>query len=971
MKLQVPSHVATRLASLLLIFAAFSTHGQSQLIKDVNRTEAVDFNEYSDFTRAGSTMYFVSLGKELWKSNGTSGGTIRLKSLTAVSNLTAVGNILYFVGTDGSGAELWKTDGASTVRVKDIRAGSSGSSPSQLVDVNGTLYFIANDGKTGVEVWKSNGTSTGTLLVKDIFPGTGSSSPSRLTNVNGTLYFNANDNTNGYELWKSNGTASGTLLVKNINPGTKASSHPQLLTNLNGTLYFTATDGSTGQELWKSNGTSAGTVRVKDIYPGVTGSSIDNITAVGDVIMFSATNGTNGKELWKSNGTSAGTVLVKDITPGAESSFTLPGGHNFTAINGALYFTSGQYGADIMRSDGTSAGTKVITRAIEPGLDNPVITRFTLHNGSIYFFNHMVDYYYPYYGLYKMDLNGNNVTLVKQLWLGDPQIYEYDYYASYRTNIVSANNILFVSGRLQQTQGTKLLRSDGTAAGTVVVKDAFIQTFGSSPDLFTKTANGKVFFRANGRLGHDEYYQELGQDLWVTDGTAAGTVELKRSESLSQITAVGNKVFFSGPAENDDPGLWVSDGTPAGTIKLHDTSPFTAIEFKGLLYFNDYNELWRSDGTAGGTIRVQTMPVFIEQLHKLDTKLLITTSTSSNGVNLYSSDGTSAPTLIKTFSSYNSSYRERDFVNAKGYAYFIADNGTGDELWRTNGTASGTTVVTELRTNDQNDADFAGIQMFRDSIYFSAQDDTGAWALFKTNGTASSTKKLGNVNPVYEYAASGTSFLLMFPEKPAGTGNDEVWSTRGTASTTKKLKDLPGAHLPDVSAVTINDVVYFSVNFFRGIVPRLWRSDGTACGTFDFNIGASSPYPLTSIGTNIIFGGNNPRELYKYSAASAPASPCGTPTFATALDEVIVMESEDIIRSSPNPFQTDLTLSISGNDNEDVKAIIYTSTGSPFEAHENLKANTTYTLGHTWPSGLYIIRASIGPRVVTKKVIKE
>ncbi len=88
-------------------------------------------------------------------------------------------------------------------------------------------------------------------------PGASDASPRYLTNVNGILYFRAVWE-HGYELWKSDGTSAGTVLVKDIRPGSSGGG-PGYLTNVNGTLYFGASDGSTGYELWKSDGTSAGT----------------------------------------------------------------------------------------------------------------------------------------------------------------------------------------------------------------------------------------------------------------------------------------------------------------------------------------------------------------------------------------------------------------------------------------------------------------------------------------------------------------------------------------------------------------------------------------------------------------------------------------------------------------------------------------------------------------------------------------
>ncbi|MGB7712286.1 MAG: putative Ig domain-containing protein, partial [Microcoleus sp.] len=89
----------------------------------------------------------------------------------------------------------------------------------------------------------------GWKVLKDIYSGADPSDPQSLTNVNNTLYFQADDPTNGTELWKSDGTTAGTVLVKDIYSGT-SSSNPQSLTNVNGNLYFNADNGINGQELW-------------------------------------------------------------------------------------------------------------------------------------------------------------------------------------------------------------------------------------------------------------------------------------------------------------------------------------------------------------------------------------------------------------------------------------------------------------------------------------------------------------------------------------------------------------------------------------------------------------------------------------------------------------------------------------------------------------------------------------------------
>jgi ELWxxDGT repeat protein len=221
---------------------------------------------------------------------------------------------------------------------------NNGSVPGSLMNVNGTLFFSADDGTNGKELWRSDGTSSGTVLVRNINSGNSYSNPKYLTNVNGTLYFVASDGTTGEELWKSDGTSLGTKLVRDIWSG--GSSQPRKLTNVNGTLYFAAAV-AYDREIWKSDGTSLGTRLVRDVWAGANSSEPNDITNVNGTVYFVAKDSTNGSELWRSDGTSSGTELFQDLRPGTPSSYP----SRLMNINGTLFFMAddGTHGNELWK----------------------------------------------------------------------------------------------------------------------------------------------------------------------------------------------------------------------------------------------------------------------------------------------------------------------------------------------------------------------------------------------------------------------------------------------------------------------------------------------------------------------------------------------------------------------------------------------------------------------------------------------
>jgi ELWxxDGT repeat protein len=330
-------------------------------------------------------------------SDGTAQGTVLVKDIvqggggSLPAMLTNVNGTLFFAANDGStGVELWKSNGTpqGTELVKDISPNLASSILTALVNVNGTLFLALSETEAGAELWKSNGTAEGTVRVKDILMGPAGSGPTGLTDVNGTLFFAASDGVTGIELWKSDGTPDGTVLVKNIRPDaapeSSPNSRPAMLTNVNGTLYFRATDDATGTELWKSDGTGPGTERVRDIWPGADSSTPDALTNASGTLFFSANDGTNGIEPWTSNGTEGGTALARNIAPLGTGSAPA----SLTARSGAaqVYFQAndGSSGAELWRSDGSLAGT---ARAADifPGPSGSSPGSLVMLGSSVYF----------------------------------------------------------------------------------------------------------------------------------------------------------------------------------------------------------------------------------------------------------------------------------------------------------------------------------------------------------------------------------------------------------------------------------------------------------------------------------------------------------------------------------------------------------------------------------------------------------
>jgi uncharacterized delta-60 repeat protein len=743
------------------------TAGGTQRVKDILPGAGSSFP--NSFVVVGSHLYFFAnsggVGYDLWKSDGTEAGTVLVRNIwmgvsgflsSSLSNLTAVGNTLFFTGDDGmNGAELWKSDGttAGTMMVKDIHPGSqydpftfqftlNHSNPGSLKAVGNVLYFSAEDGIHGQELWKSDGTEAGTVMVKDIQNGGFGSISSSMTPIDfgGNLYFIADDGVNGSRLWKSDETPGGTTIVNStvaINPWTTCVS--------GAAMFFTAWDSATGYELWKSDGTEAGTVMVKDIRPGSAGSNPEWLTDIAGTLYFRADNGTDGVELWKSDGTEAGTLMVKNISAGSAASAPFA----ITAIGGTVFFgaNDGINGSEFWKSDGTEAGTVLVKN------------------------------------INQINAPSNPAALTE---VGGKLLFAAD------------NGIL----------GQELWTSDGTTAGTQMVRDIRLGATGSLSGTPVFTAVGtQMFFVANDGT--------TGLEIWKSDGTNAGTTLLKdiRAGTLSptpqHLTAVGNMLFFSANDNVNGPELWKSDGTEAGTVMVRNirsgssgSSPSSLVNLGGILYFvaNDGvtgAELWKSNGSDAGTtivkdIRPGTSSSGINSMTPVGTTLFFTANDGVNGTELWKSDGTAAGTvMVKDITPGSFSSTIFSVATAGGVAYFTISQGQSYALWKSDGTTEGTVHLRDIQAG-KFPAAFTAVG---NTLFFTVNEAYQSYELWKSDGTTGGTVLVKDIR-----GGSGSPSiqnLKAFGDRLYFSANDgitgaELWRSDGTTAGTSMVYDLTG-----------------------------------------------------------------------------------------------------------------------------------------------------------------------------------
>ena len=688
--------------------------------------------------------------------------------------------------------------------------------------------------------------------------------PAPIPAPNMLLY--ANNGVTGFDLFHSDGTAGGTTggtrLLADINVVKNAGISSLVV--MGGVSYFVANDGIHGNELWRSDGTDAGTKMLKDINTTpLSSSNPANLTVIANTLYFSADNGIHGVELWKSDGTEGNTMLVMDIVAGVGSSNP----STFAVIGNNLYFSasSSSFGGVLWKRNNATG----ITELVQPDTSDPSLI----------------------------------ATYIQGLTVVGSKLY-------------------FAATDGSGLYGTQPWVSDGASGGTMMLSN-ILPYVGISPSGFA-AAGSIVYFVAD-----DGTYTTR---LWRSDGTPASTYKTTLGNPGGNFAAIGNILYFNGcdvprtngcAAVGGVAGLYKSDGTTASIVKVIGSGgdPYGFKVVGTNLYFtaNDGtngNKLWRSDGTGPGTalfvdpVKFPNLSVNISTLTPVGNTLYFTANDGTNGEELWMRDlsTTADPVMVKNINQATGVGSNPANLLAVGTnLYFTADDGNGRQLWRSNGTATNTTLVKNI-SNSSEDSQISAVVTVNGIRYFNAFDghSKALWRsdgtpdgtkIFMPNATVSSLTAVGNTlyftasdsKGAHLWKSDATSTVPVIVSDLScsnltavgntlyfsafdGTNGNELFKTNGVKTElVKNINSALNASSNPSSLTAAGNMIYFVANDGKA-GPELWKSDGTDANTYmvkDINTAVgvgSNPSNLKVVGNTLYFVANDGKagaELWK------------------------------------------------------------------------------------------------------------
>lgn len=682
------------------------------------------------------------------------------------------------------------------------------------VELDGLLYFAADDGMHGLELWRTDGTSEGTELVIDICPGPCSSGPGRLTVFGDLIGFSATDDLHGHELWVTDGTRAGTRMPRDLCSGVCPSVRD--LAAVGDRLFF-VTQVGLSERLAVTDGTAAGTRIVLD--PG----GFRPLRMIGEVrgrLAFLGPGAAYYSALWWSDGTPEGTSLALDLctSPNCSRTWSTP-----KVVGDRIVFWGRPSGPDpeIWASDGTASGTRKIGNAHIPVPSDAVLWKGSLHFAA-------------FDSLWQTDGTPEGTRRLRTFTEGLPQ-----------SLLPFGDVLLFVTGG---TPGKRAMiwQSLGKPGSTTIM----IEPVPNDP-----TAQVGPLTRVGDRV----YFPVVRTDrseIWESNGTASGTRRLSQLCGGSGLACPPYQIYLAYPAVVGDRylvalaeetygyELWTVDAAGPRLVRdirrnagssrfrftyvLYGDPPPAARDLAALgsrLVFSartasdEPATLWTSDGTAAGTLEIRPGVRWPHGLVRIGDHLWFLGGYSPGpwspwnpGAGLWTTDGTAAGTVgvapDTAFSSHLLGGRP-GLVLAGGI-----DGEVGGELWASNGTRSGTGLLKDINLQrvpwpfpgdgDQpGSSDPAHFTLLGSSVLFAADDGLIGREPWITDGTAAGTRLLRDVNPGAGGPAGDPLGSSPGPFVPLGArawfaaddgiSGRELWSTDGTPAGTVRVRDVrPG-----------------------------------------------------------------------------------------------------------------------------------------------------------------------------------
>ncbi len=657
-------------------------------------------------------------------------------------NLFVLGDRLYFSADDGiHGTELWflRDLDATPELVKDITPGPDGTALSKFSNAGERLVFRVENGGVG-EVWSSDGTAENTQ--KLVLPVSGRSAnyyapcfdigERRILVFNGML--------EDGDFWITDGTSEGTLPLGSLK------SHPYAIRftgftsgRLGDRVLFRAAENGLIAGLFITDGTVAGTHEVTRVWEGP-----GEILGLGDKAVFHGVSSEAGGELWITHGTAESTRLLADLMPGVQGSAP----SQFAAFGGRAYFAAQtpKFGRELWSTDGTPEGT-VLVKDIFPGGGGSDPGTLTVADTGIYFIATTEG------TGRELWFSGGTPESTRMLQDLNPGPGDSDPYA-FRV----FNHLMFFSANNPQIGEEMYIAGPD---GVRMLDDLVPGGESAEPSSTVRYQNWIVF-----AAKHPLY----GRELFKTSYNPS------RIELLADINSDGGRNPSSSPQHltaTPDALLFVADDIEHGT------------------------ELWATDGSATGTRLVRDIfpgPASSDpqDLTLLGDEVYFRADDGTHGVELWGSDGTLEGTRLISDLAIKSSSAPRELTPMGDLLFFIAYTPEyGEEVWIMRGVDL---HAVEDILPGSGGSDPSGLTVWNGRLYFRAQGTTGGAELWTSDGTTSGTYMLRDIAPLpvdVGRAPAAVPFRdSLFFAHDDGSHGTELWRFQESSSRGTLIKDI-------------------------------------------------------------------------------------------------------------------------------------------------------------------------------------